>query len=51
MAHKNKKFMYEIRFRHNGKPKTYRTTAKSPEVAARKLRSSGTIISVLKVRT
>ena len=47
---KGKKCLYEVRFRQGGKPKTFRTTARSADVAAAKIRSAGTIISVMKVK-
>lgn len=45
----SKKFVYRVRFKINGVPKTFRTTATSPGQAAKKLRSKGgRIVSVTK---
>jgi len=45
-----KKHLFIVRFRVAGKPKTYRTTAKSSDDAAKRIRSNGAkIISVRKV--
>lgn len=46
----SKRFVYRVRFKVNGEPKTFRTTASSPKQAADKLRSKGRILSVTKVR-
>ena len=47
---KGKKHLFKVRFRIAGKPKTYITTAKSGDEAARKIRSNGAdVISVRKM--
>lgn len=49
MAKRN--HLYEVRLRNSqGKPISFRTTARSPDAAASKIKSSGTLIRVTKVR-
>lgn len=45
-----KKFRtYRVRFKVDGRPKSFRTMARSPEQAARKVRTKGArIVSVIK---
>lgn len=46
----SKKFVFKVRFKINGEPKTFRTVASSPEQAASKLRKKGArITSVTKM--
>jgi hypothetical protein len=45
-----KTHIYEVRFRVNRKPKSFKTRARSPEEAIQRLRSAGTIIRVTKIR-
>lgn len=46
-----KKSLYEVRLRNRlGKPISFRTTAKSPDAAANKIKTLGTLIRVTKVR-
>jgi len=44
-----KKFVFKVRFKVNGKPKSFKTTASSPRQAAQKVRTKGAhIVSVTK---
>ena len=44
----SKRHLFKIRFKVNGKAKTFRTTAKSSHEAAKKMKSGGQIISIVK---
>ena len=44
----SKRHLFKIRFKKDGKAKTFRTTAKSSHDAAKKMKSGGQIISITK---
>ncbi len=46
---KKKRHLFLVRFKVKGKPKTFRTTARSGDEAAKKIKSNGYIVSVTKV--
>ena len=46
----SRRHLFKVRFRENGKVKTLRTTVSSPHDAAKKMKSSGQIVSVTKTR-
>ena len=46
----SKRQLYRVRFKKDGKAKTFLATAKNPHDAAKKVKSSGNVISVTRYR-
>jgi len=44
-----KRYLFRVRFKVDGKPKTFKTTARTPEDAAKRIKTKGArVISVVK---